>query len=99
MIPVTNEPMEGVAFDVQDHTRRTGTIWTSTHGEMTSSDLHVAEEPTRWMLRPHQGAETGQSLIRGFAPERKRTFHQRHSGRTRPRGNDPFLVERYPCKA
>jgi hypothetical protein len=64
MIPVTDEPMEGVAFDVQDHARRTGTIWTGTHGEMTSSDLHGAEEPTRWMLRPHQGAETGQSLIR-----------------------------------
>ena len=94
MIPVTNEPMEGVAFDVQDHARRTGTICTRTHGEMTNSDLHGAEEPTRWMLRPHQGAETGQSLIRGFATERKRRFHQRHSGRTRPRGNNPFSVER-----
>jgi hypothetical protein len=93
MIPVTDEPMEGVAFDVQDHARRTGTIWTGTHGEMTSSDLHGAEEPTRWMLRPHQGAETAQSLIKGFSPERKRTFHQRHFGRTRPRENDPFSVE------
>ena len=26
--------------------------WTSTHGEMISSDLHGAEKPTRWMLRP-----------------------------------------------
>jgi hypothetical protein len=85
---------EGVAFDVQDHARQTSTIWTGTHGEMTSSDLHGAKEPTRWMLRPHQGAEIRQSLIRGFAPERKRTFHQRHSGRTRPRGNDPFSMER-----
>jgi hypothetical protein len=25
MIPVTDEPMEGVAVDVQDHARRTGT--------------------------------------------------------------------------
>ena len=25
MIPRTNEPMEGVVFDVQDHTQRTGT--------------------------------------------------------------------------
>jgi hypothetical protein len=55
MIPVTNEPMEGVAFDVQDHALWTGTIWTGTHGEMISSDLHGAEEPIRWMLRPHQG--------------------------------------------
>jgi hypothetical protein len=93
MIPMTDEPMEGVAFDVHDHGRGTGTTWTSTHGEMTSSDLHGAEEPTRWMLRPHQGVETRQSLIRGFAPKRKRTFHQRHSGWTRPRGNDPFSVE------
>jgi hypothetical protein len=94
MIPVTSDLMESVAFDVQYHARRTGTIWTGTHGEMTNSDLHGAKDPTRWMLRPHQGAETGQSLIRGFSPERKRTFHQRHSGRTRPRGNDPFSVER-----
>ena len=93
MIPVTDDPMEGVAFDVQDHARRTSTIWTGTHGEMTSSDLHGAAEPTRWTLRPHQGAETEQNLIRGFAPERKRTFHQRHFGRTRPRGNDPFSVK------
>jgi hypothetical protein len=69
MIPVTDEPMEGVAFDVQDHARQTGTIWTGTHGEMISSDLHGVEEPTRWMLRPHQGAETGQRMIRDFAEE------------------------------
>jgi hypothetical protein len=37
MILVTNEPMEGVVFDVQDHARRTGTTWTGTHGEMISS--------------------------------------------------------------
>jgi hypothetical protein len=36
---------------------------------------------------------------RGFAPEKKRTFHQRHFGRARPRGNDPFSVERWPWKA
>jgi hypothetical protein len=45
MIPVTDEPMEGVAFDVHDYSRRIGTIWTGTHGEMTSSDLHGVEEP------------------------------------------------------
>jgi hypothetical protein len=65
-IPMTDEPMEGVAFDVQDHTRWTSAIWTGTNGEMISSDLHGAEEPTRWMLRPHQGAETGQSMDQGF---------------------------------
>ena len=99
MILVTDEPMEGVASDVQDHAQRTGTIWTGTHGEMINSNLHGAEEPTRWMLRPHQGAETGQRLIKDFAPKRKRTFHQRHYGKTTPRGNDPFSVERKPWKA
>jgi hypothetical protein len=58
MILVTNEPMEGITFDVQDHTRLIGTIWTDTHGEMISSDLHGVEEPIIWMLRPHHGAET-----------------------------------------
>jgi hypothetical protein len=55
MIPVTNEPMEGEVFDVQDHARRIGTSWTGTHGEMISSDLHGAEEPIKWLLGPHQG--------------------------------------------
>jgi hypothetical protein len=63
MILVTYEPMEGVSVDVQDHARWTGTtLETGTHGEMISSDLHGAEEPTRWMLRPQQGAETGHSV-------------------------------------
>jgi hypothetical protein len=57
MIPVTDEPMEGVALDVQDHAQRTCAIWTGTHGEMISSDLHGAEEPTRWMLRPIRGRD------------------------------------------
>jgi hypothetical protein len=96
MIPMIDEPMEGVAFDVQDHARRTGTIWISTHGEMISLDLHGVEEPTRWMLRPHQGVETGQRLIRDFALENKRTFHQRHPDTARPGGIDPFLVGRWP---
>jgi hypothetical protein len=47
MIPVTNELVEGVVFDVQDHARRTGTMWIGTHGEMISSYLHGAEEPIR----------------------------------------------------
>jgi hypothetical protein len=47
MIPVTNEPMEGEIFYVQDHARWTGTSWTDTHGEMISSDLHGDEEPIR----------------------------------------------------
>jgi hypothetical protein len=74
MILVTDEPMEGVAFDVQDHTRRTGTIWTGTHGEMISSDLHGAEEPVRWMMRPHHEVETRQRWIG--------VLHRRRRGRS-----------------
>ena len=55
MILVTNEPVEGKVFDVQDHARRTGTMWTGTHGEMISSNLQGVEEPIRWLLGPHQG--------------------------------------------
>jgi hypothetical protein len=99
MIPVTNEAMEGVVFYVQDHARQTGTIWTGTHGEMISSNLHGAEEPIRWLLRPHQKGRNMTVFDRGFALEKKRMFHQRHFGRARPRGNDPFSVERHPWKA
>jgi hypothetical protein len=74
MILVTNELMEGVVFDVQDHARRTGTTWTGTHGEMISSDLHGAEEPIRWLLRPRQRGRDRTVFDRGFAPEKKRTF-------------------------
>jgi hypothetical protein len=35
----------------------------------------------------------------GLAPEKKRTFHERHFGRARPRGDDAFSVERWPWKA
>jgi hypothetical protein len=90
MIPVTNEPMEGVVFDVQDHARQTGTSWINTHGEMISSDLHGDEYPIRWLLRPRQRGRDRTMFGRGFAAEKKRTFHQRHFGRARPRGNDLF---------
>jgi hypothetical protein len=49
MISRTDEPMEGVVFDVQDHTRRTGARG-PVHMGMISSDLHGAEEPIRWLL-------------------------------------------------
>jgi hypothetical protein len=75
MIPVTNDPMEGVAFDVQDHARWICAIWTITHGEMINSNLHGAKDPTRWILRPHQGEGIGKRWKRGFAPEKNRTFH------------------------
>jgi hypothetical protein len=95
MILVTDEPMEGVAFDVQDHARRTCTIWTGTHREMINSDLHGAEEPTKWMLRPHQGVETGQRMIIDFSLEKKRMFHQRHPNTAWPKGIHPFSEGRW----
>ena len=91
--------MEGIVFYVQDHARRTGTIWTGTHGEMISLDLHGAEEPIRRLLRPRQRGRDRTVFGRAFAPEKKRTFHQRHFGRAQPRGNDPFSMERWPWKA
>jgi hypothetical protein len=48
---------------------------------------------------PSGGRDRTVRLIRAFAPKKNRTFHQRHSGRTRPRGNDPFPVKRLPWKA
>jgi hypothetical protein len=75
MIPRINEPMEGEVFDVQDHARRTGTKWTSTHGEMISSDPHGAEEPIRWLLRPHQGQRQDNDLVKLLHERRRRMFH------------------------
>jgi hypothetical protein len=41
--------MEGVVFDVQYHTQRTGT-----HGDMIGSNLHGSEEPIKWLLGWHR---------------------------------------------
>jgi hypothetical protein len=52
MIPMTDEPMEGIAFDVQDHARRTGTIldWYTWGDDQFRPPW--AKYPIRWMLRP-----------------------------------------------
>jgi hypothetical protein len=54
-------------------------------------------------LKVHQmDAETpagGQRQIRGFAPEKRRTFHQRQLNRPVPRGFVPFPPGRWPWKA
>ena len=96
MTPVTNEPMEGVAFNVQDHTRRTGTIWTGKHGEMIRSDLHGADQMDG---ETSSGSRDRTVVDQGFTPEKKRMFHQRHFGRARPRGIDPLLVVSFPWMA
>ena len=94
MIPRTNEPMEGEVFDVQDHTRRRGTRWTGTHGEMISSDLHGAEEPIRWLLGPHQGQRQDSDWSILCTREEEGHFHPRHLGWAQPLGVDPLQVER-----
>ena len=95
MIHVTDEPMEGVAFDVQGHAQWTDTIWTNTHGEMISSDLHGDEEATRWMLRPPSGGRDRTKMVRGFASEKRRTFHQRYPDIAWPRGINPLSEGRW----
>ena len=62
-IHVTDAPMEGIVVDVQDHARQTGTIWTGTHGEMISLDLHGVEEPIRWLLGSHQGQRQDSDMM------------------------------------
>jgi hypothetical protein len=47
---------------------------TGTHGEMTNSDLHGAEEPIRWMLRPHEGEIHDR--------DGSKSLHQRRRGRS-----------------
>jgi hypothetical protein len=78
MMSRTDEPLEGVVFDVQDHARRTGTRGSGAHGEMISSDPHGAEEPIRWTL----GWQRQDSFVTSPCTERKkdaliRTFWQR----------------------
>jgi hypothetical protein len=90
MIPMTYEPMEGVSVDVQDHTQ-----WTSTHGEMISSDLHGDESPSDGWQDPSRG----QRQIRGFSPKKRRTFHQRQLSRPVPRGVVPFPLGCWAWKA
>ena len=50
MMSRTDEPMEGVVFDVQDQCPADRYQRIGAHGEMISSDLHGAEEPIRWLL-------------------------------------------------
>jgi hypothetical protein len=65
MIPVTDEPTEGVALmcrTMPDEQVPFGPV----HMEMISSDLHGAEEPIRWMLRPHQGGRDRTEMDQGL---------------------------------
>jgi hypothetical protein len=50
MMSRTDEPMEGVDFDVQDHAPSDRYQRIGAHWEMIISDLHGAEEPIRWLL-------------------------------------------------
>ena len=91
MIPRNYEPMEGVVFDVQDHTRRTGT-----------SGVHMGI----WLARtsmglksPSDGCWDGRdrtTLWWAIAREERRTFHPGHFGRDQHRGNHPLQMECFP---
>jgi hypothetical protein len=73
----------------------TGTLWTCTHGEMISSDLHRAEIPSDGCCDPNMG----QGQIRGFALEKRRMFHERNIGRALPMGVVPFPPGCWPWKS
>ena len=91
MISRTDEPMEGVVFDVQDHTRRIG----------TSGPVHMGiwlARTSMGMKSPSYGCWDGRdrtTLWWTFARE-ERTFHPGHFGRAQPRGNHPLQMERLP---
>ena len=98
MISRTNEPMEGVVFDVQDHTRRTG----------TRGLVHMG----RWLARtsmglksPSDGCWDGRGrteLWRALAWRRRRTPSSGRFGRdltyggSAPAGGMMALMDRTP---
>ena len=92
MIPRIDEPIEGVAFDVQDHTRWIG----------TSGPVHMGI----WLARtsmglksPSDGSWDGRDMTTlwwAITQEERRMFHPGHFGRARPRGNHPLQMEHWP---
>jgi hypothetical protein len=57
---------------------------------MISSDLHGAEEPTRWLL----GWQGQDNIMMSHCTRRKKDVPPEHFGRARPRGNHPLQMER-----
>jgi hypothetical protein len=98
MISRTDEPMEGVVFDVQDHARTDRYQRIGAHGEMISSDLHGAEEPIRWLL----GWQRQDRVMTSPCIEKKkdaliRTLWQRLTyGGSAPAGGMMALMDRTP---
>ena len=92
MILRTDEPMEGIVFYVQDHTRQKG----------TSGPVHMGIWLTRTSMglkSPSDGCCDGRdrtTLWWAFAWEERRTFHPGHFGRARPRGNHPLQMRHFP---
>ena len=86
MMSRTNEPLEGVAFDVQDHTRRTG----------TRGSVHMG----RWLARtsmglksPSGGCWDGRGRIglwRALAQRIRRTPSSGRFGRDLTHGDQPL---------
>jgi len=101
MIPRTDEPTEGVVFDVQDHTRRTG----------TSGPIHMGiwlVQTSMGLKSPSDGFWDGRgrtTLWWAFAQRRQRDVPPGHHSRTRPRGDHPLkmgqwiLMDRMPPEA
>jgi len=88
MIPRTDKPMEGVVFDVQDHTR-----WTGTNGP-----VHMVI----WLVRTSMGLKNpsdgcwddkGRTMLWwALAWRRRSTSLLGHFGRDQPRENHPLQM-------
>ena len=88
MISRTDEPMEGVFFDVQDHTR-----WTGTSG-LIHMGIWLAQI-SMGLKNPLDGCLHGRDMTTlwwAIAWEERRMFHQGHFGKARPRGNQPLQI-------
>ena len=92
MIPRTNEPMEGIVFDVQDHAR-----WTGTSG-LVHMGIWLART-SMGLKSPSDGCWDGRdrtTLWWATAREGRRTFHPGYFGKAWPRGDHPLHIEHVP---
>jgi hypothetical protein len=62
--------------------------WTSTHGDMISSDLHGAEEPIRWLL----GWQRQDDVMTSLCTRIWKDILPGYFGKARPRGNHPLQI-------
>ena len=76
MIHVTNKPMEGEVFDVQDHARRTGTVGPVHMGRWLVQTSMELKSPSNGCWDPITGRDR---IVLGwvFAPEKKKDVSSR----------------------